>query len=244
MQLLYLWIKNKRDFICKQGMNFGGKFIFHYEVEAEQLNVEENPSYIENFFEVTDFKTKSVVANISAIIGENGAGKTTVLNFIKNNLVYGMGGIEEEAIIVIEDGQDKYVYHHQNIKITDGNFKSYNFILKTYALEEKSGVIIYPSIDSSVNTSVIYFSNIFDHAIDSGSYGNLINISTNYLTKNDKVRMLENKRVNSNASEVELHRIQETHRQIQFLRNVPKSRERLPFLLPKGTLGTFLFCHV
>lgn len=45
MQVLYLWIKNHRDFICEQSVNFGGKFTFSYNMELKQLNVEDNPSY-------------------------------------------------------------------------------------------------------------------------------------------------------------------------------------------------------
>ncbi|WP_378957060.1 AAA family ATPase [Pelosinus sp. sgz500959] len=233
MQVLYLWIKDHRDFICKQNVNFGSKFIFSYNEELKQLNVEENPSYIKFFFSITNSDDKSVITNISAIIGENGSGKTTILNFIKRNLVYGMGGIREEAIIVVEDGSNKYIYHHNSIKITSGNFDTYNFTLKEYEYRDEKGGLIDYYIDSSGNTSVIYFSNIFDNTIFDKDYGNLIDISTNSLVKSDRIRMVENHRISGNASEIEIHRIQEINRQIRFLGSSPKNKDTLPFQLPK-----------
>lgn len=76
MELLYLWIENYRN-IQHQGFNFSSKWKFDY--QNEQLTVEERPNVIDHFF------GKDIV-NLTALIGSNGSGKTSVLEFIYNEL--------------------------------------------------------------------------------------------------------------------------------------------------------------
>lgn len=76
MELLYLWIENYRN-IQHQGFNFSSKWKFDY--QNEQLTVEERPNVIDHFF------GKDIV-NLTALIGSNGSGKTSVLEFLYEKL--------------------------------------------------------------------------------------------------------------------------------------------------------------
>ncbi|BDS15491.1 ATP-binding protein [Aureispira anguillae] len=76
MELLYLWIENYRN-IQHQGFNFSSKWKFDY--QNEQLSVEERPITIDNFF-------GEDIVNLTALVGANGCGKTSVLEFIYNEL--------------------------------------------------------------------------------------------------------------------------------------------------------------
>lgn len=86
MQLLYVWIEEYKN-IKKQGFNFGGSpYHFEYDYDKKELIVTDNPSYIENFFNDKQNDLGSI-SNISAIIGANGSGKSSVLEWIAQYLV-------------------------------------------------------------------------------------------------------------------------------------------------------------
>lgn len=91
MELLYLWIEDYKN-IQNQGFNFNSKWKFDY--QNEQLTVEERPNAIDNFF------GKDIV-NITALVGANGSGKTSVLEFLYK------AGIFENAL---------NFRHHKNFK--------------------------------------------------------------------------------------------------------------------------------
>jgi predicted ATPase len=76
MELLYLWIEDYNN-IQNQGFNFSSKWKFDY--QNEQLTVEERPNAIDNFF-------GEDIVNITALVGANGSGKTSVLEFIYDRI--------------------------------------------------------------------------------------------------------------------------------------------------------------
>jgi predicted ATPase len=75
MELLYLWIEDYNN-IQNQGFNFSSKWKFDY--QNEQLSVEERPNAIDDFF-------GEDIINITALVGANGSGKTSVLEFLYNH---------------------------------------------------------------------------------------------------------------------------------------------------------------
>lgn len=74
MELLYIWIEEYKN-IKKQGFNFSSEFIFNYNSENKELLIDKNPNYIPNFF-------PEEFSNVTAIIGENGSGKSSVLELL------------------------------------------------------------------------------------------------------------------------------------------------------------------
>lgn len=117
MQLLYVWIEEYKN-IKKQGFNFGSEFLFKYKNEV--LTIEDNPNYIEGFF-------GEHVSNVTAIVGKNGSGKSTVIEFIKQNFPKGeVNGITDCAIIVANSGKTAsktyenngtiYIFYHESLK--------------------------------------------------------------------------------------------------------------------------------
>ncbi len=76
MELLYCWCGNAENWkIENLGLNFGGKFVFSY--DSGVLTCRNNPDYIDNFF-----SDSGAVTNITALVGRNGAGKTSTLKAI------------------------------------------------------------------------------------------------------------------------------------------------------------------
>lgn len=83
MELVYLWVEDYKN-IHKQGFNFSPRFECAYDEETQELivfdknkNECENNDYIENFF--------GEDINITAIVGENGSGKSAILSSLPMN---------------------------------------------------------------------------------------------------------------------------------------------------------------
>lgn len=74
MELLYLWIEDYKN-IKNQGFNFSPEFEFTFKEETRELSVEKRAGLPENFF-------GDNIVNVTAIVGENGTGKSSLLEFI------------------------------------------------------------------------------------------------------------------------------------------------------------------
>ncbi len=105
MELVYLWVKKYKN-IKEQGFNFSPKFTYSYDAKTKELIYKEE-DYIKNFFD------EEGKVNITAIVGENGSGKSSVLECLysiindKENinfeyiLVYGIAEINYTSNITI-----------------------------------------------------------------------------------------------------------------------------------------------
>ncbi|QEZ67964.1 hypothetical protein D4A35_03075 [Paraclostridium bifermentans] len=80
MQILYIWVKRYGNFY-EQEFNLNSKFRFSY--GENQLICKLNEKYVKNFFNNLENKNL-VIKEVTAIVGNNGAGKTTVLDLIMN----------------------------------------------------------------------------------------------------------------------------------------------------------------
>jgi energy-coupling factor transporter ATP-binding protein EcfA2 len=72
MELVYLWVEEYKN-IHKQGFNFSPRFKCHYDENINELTIDENKDYVSIFPENI---------NVTAIVGENGSGKSSVLEFL------------------------------------------------------------------------------------------------------------------------------------------------------------------
>lgn len=74
-ELIYLWInKDKNGCFQQEGFNFSPEYIVSYSPETKDLTVERR--------NVLNVFYNDKIANVTAIIGENGTGKTTLLEFL------------------------------------------------------------------------------------------------------------------------------------------------------------------
>lgn len=106
IRLHYIWFK---DYLCfhNQGINFSAKYKFFYDDEADCIKIIETKKdeYIDNFFGDN--------IDVTAIVGQNGTGKTSLLRFIqclRNGDI-----IETECLIVCEKESKIWAGRYYNV---------------------------------------------------------------------------------------------------------------------------------
>lgn len=97
IRLHYIWFKDYYTF-HNQGINLSSKYNFSYNIVSEKLKVTDslNEKYVDDFF------GKNI--DVTAIVGQNGAGKTSLLRFIQSIRSGDM--IYEDCVIVFEKGSE------------------------------------------------------------------------------------------------------------------------------------------
>ena len=84
MNIAAIYIKSHEFLIDEpQTVNFGTQYFYTFNEKDDQILItkKENDDYLADFFAIT--KTQSKLTNLTAIVGQNGAGKTTILNIIR-----------------------------------------------------------------------------------------------------------------------------------------------------------------
>lgn len=111
-----------------QTINFGGKYIYTFEEDSEDQIVlkekKENLKYIENFW----FDNIQLV---SAIVGENGTGKTTILNSLREHYSFCkfIYEVQDSNEHIISDNAEvnEIIYYSAFFNINQSNSENGNF---------------------------------------------------------------------------------------------------------------------
>ena len=229
MEILFLYI-SEHPVIADANINFGGSHIFTYHTLIKTLEIKENPFYIIDFFAVPNEETKEIskISNITGIVGENGAGKSSLLNYIKEVLSRGYTSIKERIILAVRDGDKIIIYyspsliekhnHNQrhNVEIIYHPLKIEEQTINLPGFKEPVTYQDFPEIEVLQNLDFVYFSNVFDNTLETELDG-LFNISTNFLSLNDYKKNQENLRLSSDTNILEEFRYEEIRRQLEFI---------------------------
>lgn len=223
MELVYIWLSEYHEVYKKQGFNFSGRYRFAYDETRHFLEYKENENYVDSFFRLPSRDNESLpsIVNVTAIVGENGAGKTSILEFIKYELVYGRKVRRSEFIAVFtgidEEGRRRfYVYHHEKIKVAVPEDNSYSLL--SFNNERSPGSnLFHIGPDFLKNTTYIFFSPVADQRRNENREKlRLINISTNYLLSHESRTGIAN------------YRHKEIQRQVRFLQHGKQLLAYLP----------------
>lgn len=202
----------------QQGFNFGGPLRFDYDDELKKLFIQSSPFHIENFFNPSLIDGKeapsSTITNVTAIIGENGTGKSSLLEYMIRLFSFDLYREESSQLIVFRTESDEYVIYSKNME---------------FDLINPLELIITNKVISELDTEdfplVIYYTNIFDarRMPDNQRY---YDISTN--------RILENYFANEGDRNLSKYHMNETEQQLRFIKNTGiKHSEKIPFKLPE-----------
>ena len=129
MELVYLWVEEYKN-IKNQGFNFSPRFTCKYEngaltiCDKKKIECQDN-DYMENLFGQN--------INITAIVGENGAGKSSILEIIKCKAIHR----EEKSAIylaVFFDSEKYFCYGTINDFKYEGTMRQLSKICSKYIL--------------------------------------------------------------------------------------------------------------
>lgn len=248
-----------------QTLNFGGKYLYSFIEIGEDLILRKkmNKAYIPNFFNIsTDCDIK--IDSISAIVGENGIGKSSILDIFSNTFIqknYSRSN-DNSVFIIEEDGMVKTIKSNFNVFfiINDDNNDDdekirFDFKIKRTlkSLDPKTNKFddSYKLLDSiNVNDyQSIYYSPHFDLKFNNKiSDTNSYDISLDQYINTD-LDGTEQKGTNENGWRFPLHEellFKNSLRQIEFLvSDIFKKNQILEtFNLPKYEFGTLIFREV
>lgn len=167
MELVYCYISDFNS-LKDTELNFGWKYRFSFDAINSQLTGKIDEDYIEDFF------SKSI-SNISAIVGQNGSGKSTVIEFLINYIPSGNASANPEAIVIHYDEKLGKVI----IYLGPSFFDKIDIQLGTLDFEKVTSLrnqYDYPEI--------IYFSNSFYDRVIESNLGGLLNVSLKNLLFN------------------------------------------------------------
>lgn len=224
-------------------LNFSNKFIFNLD-EFNVLNLEINKDYIPNFFD-----QDGVIKSVSAIIGKNGTGKTSIIELIKWLQPDNIDKIPYKLILVygsIEDGTDQRFTIKKNDEINCHLSNKFSDLIKIKEFyRHNSGVTKglenYESTTEIERLKQIYYSPIFEVqfsnlAAEYEVYGdtNFIDISTNFLLEKDAEDSINGNAQSLTAREVlTRHKLMDVERQYELIKVTPEFENLLRFKKPE-----------
>jgi hypothetical protein len=148
MRLAAVYVDNHEYlFNSPQIFNFGGRYIYSFVKDSDRniiLHRKENSKFIENFFGENIYL-------ISAIVGENGTGKTSILTKIFNHLIPVRKGNEGLVFYIYEDLNQTFYWSF--FEINENRPPFYKLISQDFKIEP---------INSPFSHFPIYFSNFFN----------------------------------------------------------------------------------
>lgn len=191
MKLLYSWIKEFKN-IKHQGFHLCQQFIFDVHVDGSTINIDsrKNEEYA-NIFE-------GQILNVSALIGENGSGKSNFLEAFRE-------GYHSIDIYILDNGK-------LFVSFDSDYFGNYTININQPDLFSEENIDIY-------RPETIFYSSIVDlRYFPSTNLPQDIDISTNYLLDDDKQKNNGGK----DFDILQVHRYTNIKRQLVFLNTTLK----------------------
>ena len=190
-------------------LNFGGEYLYSFKEIGESLIIsrEKNEKYIPNFFNIS--KSVSKIELLSAIVGENGVGKSSILDIIRSIFSNLNSFTHNKVVVLVEiEGKTKVLSSTTSHK---------------YYLEENSFNEI-EQINESKSYQSIYYSPHFDLKYNP-NYDELdkYDISLDEYIKED-LDEIDRKGTNERGWKYKLHqelKFKNTLRIIEFMDSIP-----------------------
>jgi predicted ATP-dependent endonuclease of OLD family len=234
MKLVFCWIEEYKN-IKEQGFNFGSEYIFEVIKEDNTLEIDakQNESFISGFFKING----NGFDNVTAIVGENGVGKSNVLkllidifedrNTYRDSLIEEI--IDETFTKTKRKGVRKKIYLKKYLIVFQNEKKEYEvFNNSDYKISSLSKFKF--KVQTKFPThNLIYYNPILDFSIFPSQFDsrNYIDISSNWLLHMDRV---ENNETKGYFDQATIHKFQNIFRLLDFFE---ESKLKYKIKLPK-----------
>ncbi len=163
MELIYLWVENYNYIIIDQEFYFTNEYKVKKDLSKGNVEIDDANNGVYNIFKNNK---NNVVKNIFGIIGENGVGKTSIINMILENKDKGITIFKVKKSEVF-DNKDFLILSSDNLNLRE----SENYCLMTYSsdytkqwktgfLVNKNGQDIF--LKAPDKPHIIYYDNIFN----------------------------------------------------------------------------------
>lgn len=230
MEIVFIYIKEFNS-LKDQNINFGSEYKFKYLKDSNTLTAIKNELCISEFYNISD--NGATITNVSTIIGKNGTGKSSILEFITKNISAGLN-LQNEMLLVYKSENEFKLIATQEIVNKTAVINEIKILKKQTIGDQSEPFIMDFGYDfrGFPNTDLIYFSNIFDGAPEEHRSG-FYNISTNFLIFDDhNSARLQGTILGNNGNQVGVHLIEDIFRQVRFLTD-KISKNKLRFKLPE-----------
>lgn len=151
-----IYIKEHQYLIKKpQTLNFGGKYLYSFQSAGKNLIVQRrlNEKYIPNFFNIAN--SNCSVQLLSAIVGQNGVGKSSALDVIRGVFVEHIYSMPHSlsTVLVEIDGETKILQsNYNNVYLQTFTEDKLDFIdLETIDIKEYQSIYYSPHFDLKYN---------------------------------------------------------------------------------------------
>ena len=250
MELLYIYLDEFKNF-SQKAFDLSAEFIFATTVSEGRviISIKHDPDYIPGFFGADN------VVNVSALIGQNGTGKSNLLEFIRESLPYGTGGFKHECCVALKKARSSgnpetyYLFTTPLLKITvkdeTGSFQQVELEHR-----KKSGPLTTNySIEPLFDTVFINYSNIVDLKVPSsltrtkleseeetGTFTGSRNISTMAMLSRDQGDFTNDPKIK--VDRLDAYKSREFGRNIEFIAS--QHKDLLEFPLPEYLFASLI----
>ncbi|HFK1746943.1 hypothetical protein CN463_18115 [Bacillus cereus] len=137
--MLIYFLASSGDRLVNQDINFDSEFHISYDQVTKELLIEKNYNYIENFW-------GGNIISLSAIVGRNGVGKSSILELLKDRFFRGLGIANETILIYKEKKEQKDIYklYYNEGLFNEGKIKinGENYDVNSYIFEKNESSFI------------------------------------------------------------------------------------------------------
>jgi len=203
-------------------------FDIYFDIESNHLEIKHSTKSKEIEFINNYLYGDSSIKNVTALVGDNGVGKTTLLHTLGSIMSDKYYYLNNKSLLITKDSQGS-LYIHSNIKIT---YSDLTVSVSSNILEIDN--ITFP------DCKTFYLNNSFDiqdYKINSSNNFSVLS-PANLLAQ--EIRL---SKTNSQLSQQNIlfeYEIEETFRQIQFILDNEDEKKLLPFELPDEVKISFV----